>query len=397
MTEEELHIFFYRLARRQHTSQELDRFLVWFDSLPDASSMQVLNKWYAYVDAAVEHNTGDTPVPEFFARRIEARLDRGSGGNASKETGKLRTLRPFFRIAAAILLGLLVTLLWRAQRTRRQPGVSQAITLAPGNNHAVFAAANGKVIHLDSLPDGGSTTTAEGAQITKLSSGLITYHASAKASDTAANLFNTLTAGRGGQFQIILPDSSRAWVNSASTISFPTRFSGKERLVRVTGEAFFQVRPDHRPLVVKTASQTIQVLGTEFDVNAYDDEPVVRTTLVSGSVRLQTSITSGLLRPGEQAIQTPGGQLEIGRANLAQVLAWKEGKFRFDGEPIEPIMRQIARWYDVEIVYEGAHPSNEFYGAIERNSNAEDILASTKLVHFRISGRTITVMAGPAL
>ena len=306
--------------------------------------------------------------------------------------------RRYFAAAAIIGLLALTGILWWAKRK-----VVSDSTIAvnvykndvkPGGNHAVLTLANGAHIILDSVGK-GNLVSQGGAQLIKVDSGNLAYKA--MASDSNAVSYNTLTTPAGGQYQVTLSDGTRVWLNALSSIRFPATFvkSGL-RSVDLTGEAYFEVAKDkRRPFQVNANGVEVQVLATEFNVNAYPDEPSIKTTLVRGSVRLATANATLLLRQGEEG-QTTGtsGLLLDKNVNIDQTLAWKNGKFSFEGANIRTIMRQIGRWYNVEVHYQGDPGDNLFDGQIGRDLNLSEVLTglSKSNVHFKVVGNVLTVL-----
>jgi ferric-dicitrate binding protein FerR (iron transport regulator) len=197
-----------------------------------------------------------------------------------------------------------------------------------------------------------------------------------------------------------LPDGTKVWLNAASSIRFLPAFSAKERSVEVTGEAYFEVEKDSkRPFKVKTALQEVQVLGTSFNINSYTDEPRTTTTLLDGSVRvaLLNSNDGTLLKPGQQARVDHAGNnaISIATVDPQQFVDWKDGYFKFSRDNIQSIMRKIARWYDVDIAYSGEVTKEGFVGAIKRSEDISEVLQTLKLtgiIHFKIEGKTVTVL-----
>jgi transmembrane sensor len=290
-------------------------------------------------------------------------------------------------------------------------GQTLSADVAPGRNGAVLTLSNGSNIVLDSAGNGQIAT--QGASQVLIQNGAVVYTSPAVTPSpigspavtsspitSPAVLYNTMSTPRGRQIRIILPDGSKVWLNAASAIHYPTAFNGNERAVELSGEAYFEIAKDEsKPFVVSAAGMRVQVLGTEFNLMAYSDEAKINTTLVSGAVRIHTATNSLVLRPDEQAsLSANANRLTVSKPNMKEVLAWKEGRFRFDGANITTIMRQIARWYDVDIEYSGEAPSNEFNGSISRAEYVMKILGAlerTGNVHFSLEGRKIIVMAGP--
>jgi ferric-dicitrate binding protein FerR (iron transport regulator) len=217
-------------------------------------------------------------------------------------------------------------------------------------------------------------------------------------------LYNTISTPRGGQYKLILPDGSRVWLNAASALRYPITFTGTSRNVElVTGEAYFEITHNaFQPFTVRVPAArqgdrdlVVDVLGTSFDLNNYPDEPATRATLITGTVRVTKGQETILLHPGDQAAtDSSSDAITISRdLNVASVVAWKDGNFSFDRAGTEAIMRELARWYDVEVSYEGRIPARQFVGTIPRNVPASNVLKALELnnVHFRIEGKKIIV------
>ncbi len=278
--------------------------------------------------------------------------------------------------------------------------VSAKNDIAPGKNSATLTLANGKQIVLNNAVN-GQLASESGITISKSAQGELIYKADPANENTVnAGQLNTLETFKGEQYQVILPDGSHVWLNAASILKYPVAFSRKERLVELTGEGYFEVaHQKSRPFRVKTAQQIVEVLGTHFNINAYPDEPVSRTTLLEGSVRITTSALersaagSLMLKPGEQSVLI-GNQVNIVEANLEETIAWKNGYFMFESEKITAVMRKIARWYNVEVVYEGEVPTDQFGGTVSRFEKVSQVLKKLELtdkVHFKVEGRRIIV------
>ena len=213
---------------------------------------------------------------------------------------------------------------------------------------------------------------------------------------TGAMVYNTITTPRGRQWQLALSDGTRVWLNAQSSIRYPISFTGAERRVVITGEAYFEVAQQAQAsFVVQSGNQEIQVLGTHFNVNTYEDEPRYTTTLLEGKIKVNAGGKSVILRPGEQVANNyQTGELKIKNADINGVTAWINGRFRFDQSDIRMVMRQLARWYDVDIVYADHLPDYHFAGGTFRNTNLAEVLHVLELsgVHFKVENRKITVM-----
>ena len=243
------------------------------------------------------------------------------------------------------------------------------------------------------MPNG--LLTQQGNTDVKKLGGLLEYKAPASFIRDTVISYNTVSTPRGGQYQIVLSDGSKVWLNAASSIRFPTAFSGSLREVELTGEAYFEVAKNkEKPFQVKVRDMKIAVLGTHFNVKAYEDEAETKTSLLEGSVKIIQGKEAGLLKPGQQAvINFKDDKVKIATADMVEVIAWKNGLFRFEGANIETIMREIGRWYDVEIVYAGKVPMRRFEGKINRNAGLSEVLRILELsnVKFSIAGKKIIV------
>jgi hypothetical protein len=267
--------------------------------------------------------------------------------------------------------------------------------IAPPNTvNAVLTLSNGQKIILDST--GNGTVAMQGSvNVIKLADGQIAY------SGTSNEIqYNTLTNPKGSKvISLTLADGSRVWLNTASSLRYPTAFAGKERKVEITGEAYLEVahNPD-MPFIVSKGSTNIKVLGTHFNVNAYDDENSLNVTLLEGSVSVMAagSSQSKVIKPGEQARVNKKGAIELTNSiDMSEVMAWKNGLFSFKGADIKSVMRQVSRWYDVEVVFEKDIPE-KFYAEVPTSTSVSallNMLEATKAVKFKIEGKTINVMS----
>ena len=268
--------------------------------------------------------------------------------------------------------------------------------IAPGGNKALLTLANGSTIVLDNAHD-GVLAQQGGTNVEKLDAGSLAYNTEGKGSEEV--MYNTIATPNGGQYQVILPDGSKVWLNAASSLKFPTRFEGKERSVELTGEAYFEVaQHSSMPFRVKVPGNgmDVQVLGTEFDVMAYGNEQTSNTTLVSGKVNVVSKGAVRVLEPGKQTIlDNQTKTMRVADANVEQVVAWKNGLFRFRETGIRELMRQVERWYNVQVVYETEGKDQDFTGVVSRNLPVSALLQTLELtgtVHFRVEGKKIIVL-----
>lgn len=279
-----------------------------------------------------------------------------------------------------------------------QEEFSKAQSIVAGGNNAILTLADGSKVVLNELKN-GVITKENNALIIKKEDGNITYTVNAKRL-SAEITKNVLTTPKGGTFQIQLPDGSKVWLNAASSLSYPTAFIGKERVVELNGEAYFEVaHNESQPFKVKTSNQEVEVLGTHFNVNSYADEAVVKTTLLEGSVRVRLTegvkqIEEVVLKPGQQSLNDRF--LVVQQADLRQVMGWKNGDFIFKRAPLDKVMRELSRWYDVEVEYVSDIKINRTYsGFISRTKNLSAVLKmlkSTGQIKFEIEGKKIKVI-----
>ncbi|TWF45668.1 FecR family protein [Chitinophaga polysaccharea] len=295
-------------------------------------------------------------------------------------------------VAAAIAALMVFTgmKLWKAGSQQKDGDKLMAgKAMVPGSNKAVLTLANGETVVLDSA---GNRVMQQGSATIHLRNGEVVYN------NTAAQqqAFNVLTTPAGGQYQLVLPDGTKVWLNAASSLRFPAGFDGKERRVELSGEAYFEVAQDTKmPFVVQSGDKQVQVLGTHFNLMAYQEEPSTDVTLLEGAVKVIHRTDTALLKPGQQAklVDTRRIQLVL-HADTEKIIAWKNGFFSLNGEGTEVVMRQLARWYNAEIVYAGKIPDLKFEGSIKRSYELADVLAILEEsgIHFKIEGRKIIVL-----
>ena len=265
---------------------------------------------------------------------------------------------------------------------------------APGGNKAILTLGNGQTIILDSA-DNGTLSTQGSSIITKLADGQIAYEGNNILSPNEI-VYNTISTPRGGQYNLTLSDGSKVWLNAESSLRFPASFSGNERIVELTGEGYFEVAHDkEKPFKVSLRSSEIEVLGTHFNVNSYEDEKNFKATLLEGSIKVNNGTKSVIIKPGQQALINPSsGTIAINsNPNLEEVIAWKNGLFYFDNTDIKDVMRQVGRWYDLEVVFEGNVADRKITGKIYRNVNVSKVLRIMEAlkIEFKIEGQTVTV------
>jgi len=313
---------------------------------------------------------------------------------------KLKKASLIPRIAAAAIILLSIGIGAYLQITPSKNIQSQNLiadnVIEPGGNKAILTLSNGKRISLTTVANGELAKDA-GMKITKTTDGQLVYEISDAISySEKAEVFNTIETPFGGQYLVKLPDGTKVWLNAASSLRYPVNFKDSERKVELSGEGYFEVAHNKAaPFIVVSGKQTVKVLGTHFNVNTYADEPFIKTTLLEGSVQVSNHHNvNKTLKPGQQALLN-GPAIEIISVDSEQAIAWKKGDFAFEGTTLESIMRQISRWYNVEVVYQGTIAEVEFGGSISRSKSVNEVLKvlqMTQGVHFKLEGRRILVM-----
>lgn len=293
----------------------------------------------------------------------------------------------------ALAVGAVFYLTTRRISTVSVSAEAKMPVIAPGGNKAVLTLSNGATIELGNGAT-GKIASQGSANVIQQANGQLAYKS--EGASVGQELRNTVTTPKGGQYVLLLQDGTRVWLNAASSISFPVIFTGAVREVEVTGEAYFEVAPDSRKtFAVKAGAETVHVLGTSFNINAYTDESAIVTSLVSGKVKVAVSASTGLLSPGQQSLLTSDGKISIRPATLDKVLAWKNGVFALDHADIYSMMRQIGRWYDVDIRFQGKFDQKDVFGGdIPRNLSLNKVLElieATQGVHFTYNNKQLTV------
>lgn len=266
--------------------------------------------------------------------------------------------------------------------------------IKPGGNNAILKLGDGTELILNETAN-GQIANQSGVKVTKTKSGELVY--TFLSDDKPESLQNnTVSTPNGGQYHLVLVDGTEVWLNAGSSITFPTAFIGHDRKVKITGEVYFEVSKNkQKPFIVGTNQSEIKVLGTHFNVNTYDDENYEKTTLLEGSVEVKKENQVKLLIPGEQAsVSSSSNTIKIKKIeDLEAIIAWKNGYFQFLGSDLKSFMRQISRWYDTEVIYNGAIPLKEYTGKIPRNSSVNDLIKmlSYSGIHCKIEHNKITI------
>jgi transmembrane sensor len=403
MDKAELQYLASRFLNNKANAKEKDKLHNWFEAgLVDAEEFVYTQE---NEDAEAVKSRLFTAINEKLTQESKIKITRKS------------KLWYYISVAATVLVIMGAALFYLKQyQSRLKPAIAAVKDVNPGGNKATLTLDNGQVINLSDA-DNGKLTEVAGIVITKTKDGQLVYdmhNAVTKESNgqPVKVSYSTISTPRGGQYQLILPDGTRVWLNAASSLRFPSSFAGLPiRNVELSGEAYFEVKKDKtQPFKVINSNiagrnQVIEVLGTHFNVNAYPDEEVTKTTLLEGRLRVaqgaldvamsKSSIGNGLiLRPGQQSVLDKNSLNEMDISDAEESIAWKNGYFQFSHADLEATMRQISRWYDVKIRYEGSIPNLEFGGGIQKSLTLGQVLKilNKSEVHFRMEGREVIVM-----
>jgi len=344
-----------------------------------------LEKWYN------QYASESTVQPDHT--ELDERLKSVAGKLPVRyQVTKIRKMYYRIAVAASILIAVGIGTWWFSRQDKVEHQVTQN-DIGPGGNKAVLTLADGRTIDLNESKTG---IIVKGEHINYQDGSALSGVANGKQRKATAALLE-LSTPLGGTYQITLPDGTRVWLNAASTLKYPSLFSGQTREVEITGEAYFEVMPNaDKPFKVFSKGQEIEVVGTVFNVQAYADEPEIKTTLVEGSVRVVNQVSKAVrnLRPGEQS-SVLDGNTKVAQVDVSEYTAWKDGLFRYNNQPLEAIMRNVSRWYGVEVAYEdNALKGERFVGMVSRYSNISTALAVLEEVggaRFTVRDNTVTV------
>ncbi len=382
----------------------------------------------AVFDDFAAHGTWDKAREQLVWRKVQEQS--GSEEPPGEQVDSPPDAIPVYRrlwlryTAAAVILLLagLYYLVPRKQVAGQARESAAVIPIPPGTNKALLTLSDGRQVQLDEQTISGDVATEGKVRIVKMAGSLLAYNTGSDSGGKDAHAeqqeekgpgvngrvaYNVVTTPRGGQYQLILPDGTHVWLNAASAIRYPTSFRGKVREVELSGEAYFEVQHNAaQPFRVRTAGQVIEDIGTAFNINAYPDEKLSRATLIEGVISISHSAATGIhdttsgekktviLKPAQQAIWEPQGRPTVADGvDIDEVMAWKNGFISFAHSDFQSVMRQISRWYDVDVHYAGAIPGKRFFGSLKRNVYLSTILEYLQKdsIHIRQEGRVITV------
>jgi hypothetical protein len=375
----------------QPTREQLNKLAdKWLKGTLLPQEKEILDQWYDQDSGEPVNWTGRDESDNELAERLLHNIQK-----------KKNTSYPFKRkwqlsAAAVLLISLgIAGYLYLFKLTPENRKTAVASLIKPGKNSAILTLSNGQKISLASAGN-GELATETGVGISKTGNGMLTYMAkNTSYNKNSATQYNTIEAPAGGQWQVVLPDGSHVWLNSSSSLTYPTAFTGKERKVQLKGEAYFEVAHNKAmPFKVSSQGQTVEVLGTHFNVMAYANEQAMKTTLLQGSVKVTSRGNTEMLLPGQQAQASIAGLNVTTNADLEDAVAWKNGYFKFNDD-LTSTMKKIARWYNIEVVYQTKpDPNLAFGGKISRSRDIAEVLKMieyTGKVHFKVEGRRVTI------
>lgn len=385
---------------------EKEEFLKIIERITDGSAtdhdIELYLKWYGFFE--VDHEMWDklNVEPSVFKQELFSHIQKA----ISEDKQPVPNRRPVklwarLTIAASLIFCIGLAVLYYVKTRESAIAHTTLYThkqhIVPGSNQAVLTLADGRRIILDGQTH-GEVAEQDGVSINKTATGQLIYRS---ADDEQAGIqdkpiFNTISIPRGGQYQLILPDGSKVFLNAASSLRYPARFSKSDRRVELQGEAYFEIAKNpNKPFIVEVEpKQEIEVLGTHFNVTAYPDESVVKTTLFEGSVKLSSAKKELVLKPGEMGVSNGNGEILLKKADLEAEAAWKDGLFVFNDRNLEEVMLTVARWYDIEVVYSGNIGNKKLWGTVSRYKTIKELLdkiAFTSGLHYKIEGKRVTL------
>ena len=362
-----------------------------------SSEKDMIERWYREL---IE--THDLPMGEDEKKLIQKTLEdrimkvvhESSGETSSRFT--IGSNRGWWAAASIVLLiGVSCYFIFFNNTKKAATNLAINDIKAPQSNRAMITLANGQKVYLDSAGN-GSLAVQSNVNLVKRSGGEIAYQEGA--GDTNGRLeYNTLSNPRGSKvINLTFADGSKVWLNAASSLTYPVSFVGDERKVSVTGEAYFEVKHDaSKPFIVNNGSMNVRVMGTHFNVNGFEDDKNIRVTLLEGSVKVNLGYKIGVLKPGQQALVNDEVKI-LNEVDTEGVMAWKNGYFEFNNSSLENVLKQVSRWYDVEVVYQGIIEPREFVGEMQRDLSLSEILKilEKNKVHFKVEGKKLIVLPG---
>ena len=353
------------------------------------------------------HHQANAIIPDVESDRIiTAILTSSSSIQITPSDNNVITISSKVKWLKRLAVAASILIIFSVGYLKLQPGISLPLTnpiakvtpikndVMPGGQKALLTLSDGSQIVLDSASN-GLLSQQGGTKVIKLANGQLEY--AATTGGGAESVYNTMSTPAGGQYQLTLPDGSKVWLNASSSIHYPTAFTQNERRVTITGEAYFEIAKNaQKPFIVKMYNGSeVNVLGTHFNIKAYSDEEQIKTTLLEGSINVSQGAKNNLLKPGNQAQIDKSGKINIVMdVNTEEAVAWKNGNFQFSSADVTAVLKQAARWYDIDVVYAGTTSSeNKFTGKIPMSVNLSRLLKWLEYsdVHFKLEGKKLTV------
>jgi hypothetical protein len=386
---ENLNKLYERFLRNESKPEDIRRLTELFGSADDQTLQDLVRKQLDNPSAIAPHSTENDERYDRIFNNLKQQI---------APARPARTLWAKISAAASIVLLLGAGGYYFFRGSMSHPVIAEHRIhndVKPGGNKAYLILSDGQSIALAGQRSGLIGKEA-GNSILKTADGQIKYVKRHNNHSNKETLLNTLQTPVGGYYKVVLADGTKVWLNAASQLKYPADFKNlKQRKVELTGEAYFEVAKDPaHPFIVQTDDQQISVLGTHFNVNAYHDEGGSKTTLLEGSIRATGKNAQAIIKPGQQVISSSTGKLNIDQVDTELTVAWKNGQFMFESEPVRPLMKTVARWYDVEVIYSADVPDVRFNGAISKFENISavlKILESTGKIHFEVNGRKVYV------
>lgn len=358
----------------------------WLKGTITGEELALLEAWYnCGLQEDISWTAGDLDEDQLKERLFYPIAQNISG---KMPTRRLLGKSILYKAAATIILIMGATLGYLSFKTttaERPKMVSKPVINNSGNyNKAILTLADGQTVDLNGTAN-GIIAQEGGARIQKTQDGKLLYNADDDS--IAAVGMNILNTPKGGQYQIALPDGSKVWLNASSALKFPTVFQGKERVVELIGEAYFEVAKDKaRPFKVKMSGETVvEVLGTHFNIMAYPGESRINATLLEGSINIQKGRLNKMVTPGQMAEVT--NKITLQAVDAEEAISWKNGLFRFEKSDVQAVMNEIERWYNIDVIYEGGMPDNQITGYISRTSQLSEVVKMLELSGLKLQVR----------
>ncbi|CAL1518769.1 hypothetical protein MMC2321_02514 [Chitinophaga sp. MM2321] len=363
----------------------------YLEGTASAEEQEMIEAWLAEREAhpaLFEEEESEEALQYKATAKIAVMDELYATGAVDRPYRKRRIFLLRLAAAASVLSAIVVAASWFwgniTKKHIRNQVASKEARPPLSRNRAILELSGGRTVTLESI-QAGQTLQEGQVTIIKTAGNEIQYQPAEMTSQQPV-VMNKLSVPKSSQYIVVLPDGTKVWLNAGSTISFPAAFTGKSRDVAVTGEAYFEVAKkvtDHggnyQPFRVTTKKMTVLVLGTHFNINAYEDEPAVSTTLLEGSVQVKVNKQKIQIRPGEQAQLNNAGNLSVTQPNIKEVVAWQKGYLQFHNTPLQEVFRQIGRWYDVEVVFKGIAQQGSFHGKIYPGMKLPEVLRSLEI------------------